>query len=1217
MKQYLVSFYDEFDDKAKEYEINGLTWNTPVDVGFRYLVRIHFCNLGLHGERLKVLIGQVVVDANILIQLDDEYGIIEYIDYVMAAKGRKEEGKQELLISLQYNDEFVGAHQLIKGFEIFKLSNPDNNLASPNVFPSKSDSAPRIINNLTPILSQGNANTTLAIAILALVNIIVYKLREIYEGRSVTEDENIRSAKAERVCRCFSLAEIQSATKNFSERLLIGRGGFGKVYIGSIDNGRETVAIKRLKSNSTQGKHEFLTEIETLYSLKVFVEVAERCLHNEPKQRPTMAQIVVQLESALELQESGKTAEPNHVALVDNDVCPTNEHMMFFANTALSAEAAADVHVDSPPPMEQTNRNHFLDGEEDWREPKSYKGHFWALDTLWNRLKPSKRKEISLASEFGEADIRVPKYEFSKLAAATDLFSYSHEIGTGGSARVYKAALPRGRTVAVKRYSSTRDHVQWFKNEILSVSSLHHQNIIIPLGYCIHDKTLPAYTPADRILLNCGASGIFNDTSHRSWVGDTDSKFMPENATISLASYMDPSVSPVPYHTARLFTNSFTYTFPISKGQKFLRLYFYPNIYSHQDTSTSLFSVSANSFNLLTNFSAFLYSQNSSQPSFMKEFIINIKDHSVKLALTFLPEPSSTGFVNGIEIVSIPDELYLRRNEVIKYVEENSQIFNLDGNTAFESLYRLNVGGGRVDIEYDSGMNRVWYPDDNYLVSKAAGKTLHADDNVEVTSLSHTAPDIVYKSARVTANNAIILNWEFPVDSGFYYLIRLHLCEFMPGVTKSKQRTFSISLNNIAADIAADVVLWAGGPLIPTFKDYVIWAPDYSGKQNLVLSVFPVNAQDPHNRIAFLNGLEIFKLNHTNGSLASANPEPAVNHFQLIMKEKKSRGLYVVISVTVTVVVGVLAVVGVLSFLIYQRLHKVKKQSYGSVAQSSFLPPSTTSRSTTGTTAADSHPWNSCRYFPLAEIKAATSNLDRNSIIGKGGFGCVYMGVIDDGATTVAIKRLNPSSNQGAREFLTEIHMLSKLRHLHLVSLIGYCDEEGEMILVAAVDVRLDEEQHSLAGWARFCVREGQVDGLIDRNLEGQISAGCLDVFVGIAGRCIHIQPLERPSMADVVMGLELAAALQETTVVEDDDNDAEGIHSDQSQVFVSMDVICGTNCSESTVGRRNNWKMPTGSWNRPAINDRYSGMARLEDALQLQEATEAINGIQAEGAGQ
>ncbi|KAL1538824.1 receptor-like protein kinase FERONIA [Salvia divinorum] len=568
--------------------------------------------------------------------------------------------------------------------------------------------------------------------------------------------------------------------------------------------------------------------------------------------------------------------------------------------------------------------------------------------------------------------------------------------------------------------------------------------------------TVHAYSPTDLILLNCGASdsSIFDDTSHRSWDTDAESRDMPANAAAislsSTASNMDPNVSQVPYQTARVFTNSFTYTFPISTGQKFLRLYFYPNIYSHHDTSNSFFSVSANSFSLLTNFSAFLYSQNSSQPSFMKEFIINIKDGSEKLALTFSPEPSSTGFVNGIEIISIPDELYLRRNKFIKYVEENTQLFYLGGNSAFESLYRLNVGGGRVDIEDDSGMDRAWYPDDDYLIRKTAGETLRAADIVEVTSLPYSAPGIVYTSARVTANNAIILSWEFPVDSGFNYLVRLHFCEFTPSVTKSRQRTFSILLNNIAADIVADVVSWAGGPLIPTFKDYVIWAPGYSGKQNLALSLFPVYAKDPQDRIAFLNGLEIFKLNGTNGSLASANPEPAVNHFQPMVKEEKSRGLSVIIGVTVTVVVGVLAVVGVLSFLIYQRLHRVKKQSYGSVAQSSFIPPSTASRSTTSITAADSHPWNSCRYFPLAEIKAATSNLDRNSIIGKGGFGCVYVGVIpiDDGATTVAIKRLNPSSNQGAREFLTEIHMLSKLRHLHLVSLIGYSDEDGEMILV-------------------------------------------------------------------------------------------------------------------------------------------------------------------------
>ncbi|KAF7151470.1 hypothetical protein RHSIM_Rhsim02G0063300 [Rhododendron simsii] len=89
-----------------------------------------------------------------------------------------------------------------------------------------------------------------------------------------------------------------------------------------------------------------------------------------------------------------------------------------------------------------------------------------------------------------------------------------------------------------------------------------------------------------------------------------------------------------------------------------------------------------------------------------------------------------------------------------------------------------------------------------------------------------------------------------------------------------------------------------------------------------------------------------------------------------------------------------------------------------------------------------------CRCFSLDEVLIATNNFDDASVIGKGGFGKVYKGFIDDGATMVAIKRLNAESKQGAEEFWMEVKILSTLRHANLVELIGYCDECQEMILV-------------------------------------------------------------------------------------------------------------------------------------------------------------------------
>lgn len=78
---------------------------------------------------------------------------------------------------------------------------------------------------------------------------------------------------------------------------------------------------------------------------------------------------------------------------------------------------------------------------------------------------------------------------------------------------------------------------------------------------------------------------------------------------------------------------------------------------------------------------------------------------------------------------------------------------------------------------------------------------------------------------------------------------------------------------------------------------------------------------------------------------------------------------------------------------------------------------------------------------------SATNSFDTSSVVGQGGYGKVYKGILADG-TLVAIKRAQEGSLQGQKEFLTEIELLSRVHHRNLVSLLGYCDEEDEQVLL-------------------------------------------------------------------------------------------------------------------------------------------------------------------------
>ncbi|CAL4886186.1 unnamed protein product [Urochloa decumbens] len=88
------------------------------------------------------------------------------------------------------------------------------------------------------------------------------------------------------------------------------------------------------------------------------------------------------------------------------------------------------------------------------------------------------------------------------------------------------------------------------------------------------------------------------------------------------------------------------------------------------------------------------------------------------------------------------------------------------------------------------------------------------------------------------------------------------------------------------------------------------------------------------------------------------------------------------------------------------------------------------------------------RKFTLAQLSAATGGFRDSNLVGEGGFGRVYRGRLDDHAGDVAVKKLRRGGAQGTREFLVECTMLTLLHHPNLVSLVGYCAQAHERLLV-------------------------------------------------------------------------------------------------------------------------------------------------------------------------
>ncbi|MCD7466096.1 hypothetical protein HAX54_002487 [Datura stramonium] len=90
---------------------------------------------------------------------------------------------------------------------------------------------------------------------------------------------------------------------------------------------------------------------------------------------------------------------------------------------------------------------------------------------------------------------------------------------------------------------------------------------------------------------------------------------------------------------------------------------------------------------------------------------------------------------------------------------------------------------------------------------------------------------------------------------------------------------------------------------------------------------------------------------------------------------------------------------------------------------------------------------NAKTWFTYQELVEATNDFSAKNELGKGGFGSVYKGYLEDGRY-VAVKQLNIGGSQGEREFRAEVEIISRIHHRHLVSLVGYCISENKRLLV-------------------------------------------------------------------------------------------------------------------------------------------------------------------------
>ncbi|OMP02722.1 hypothetical protein COLO4_10873 [Corchorus olitorius] len=532
------------------------------------------------------------------------------------------------------------------------------------------------------------------------------------------------------------------------------------------------------------------------------------------------------------------------------------------------------------------------------------------------------------------------------------------------------------------------------------------------------------FNPVDNYFINCGSSKnisvadrefLADKSSSSSFTLSTPEEIVANTSLNSISLYYDSAL----YQTARIFDGLSHYSFPIKQqGRHLIRLHFFPFVYGNYNMSKAKFSVSAQNFTLIREHNQL------GNESVVKEYCLNITSN--RLVLTLTPFEKSFAFINALEVFSITENL----------IPKEATFGGKGGNRtlwdqALETVARVNMGNSTV-VPLNDNLWRLWVSDSSYLKDNNLGSPVSNLGRVNFTVGSGDfAPTSVYGTAtwlsdpREDPNFSANLTWSFDVSPGFDYLVRLHFCNINSNSTQPgifiKIYTNSEEAGHV--DLGSETSHVLGTPY---FKDVCTKA---SSIDRLNISVGSYS----NSPAIFLNGLEIMKINNAKGSL------------DVVSSTSSKTKVVLIVGLAVGSFVIVVLVAAVFLFC-RRRRRKLVEGTEEHFSGNRGRKVHTSGGKYSDPTAIFSSSKIGYR-FPFMAILDATDNFSENLVIGVGGFGKVYKGVLRD-ETEVAIKRGSPQSNQGLVEFRTEVEMLSQFRHRHLVSLIGYCDEQNEMIII-------------------------------------------------------------------------------------------------------------------------------------------------------------------------